>query len=138
MKKTIFYVAVLVLTAAFIVLLCVKKSTHNARELSAEQIPAYLLENGWETAPERISSVTVTIPYEFNETYIKYNMIQTEQGFDLSRYKGEKAVLVTCPVTNYSGDEGVYAELIIRDTELIGAALVSDSCDGFIKPLNKH
>ena len=44
-------------------------------------------------------------------------------------------MLVTCPVTNYEGRDDVYAELILSGTNLIGAALVSDSSDGFVKPL---
>lgn len=138
MKKTVLYAAAVLLSAAFLAVLCEKNAGNRLPEITEDQIPGYLLKNGWETEPENIFSRSVTIPYEFNEKYRQYNRIQKEQGFDLSVYKGKKAVLVTCPVTNYCEDKSVYAELILADSEIIGAALVSDCSDGFIKPLNKH
>lgn len=138
MKKTVFFAAVSVLAAAFLILLCKINKEQSARVISEDEIQAYLLENGWETDPERFVFQSVTVPFEFNKEYTAYNTLQKEQGFDLSEYRGGKAVLVTCPVINYCGDDSVYAELILSDSELIGAALVSDRYDGFLKPLNKH
>ena len=135
MKKTVFCTAVLIPAAVFLILILSLKESKTGTDLAVQQIPGYLLVCGWETSSEKIRMESIVIPNEFSEVYSQYNGIQQSQGFDLSSHRGEKAVLVTCPVTNYEGRDDVYAELILSGTNLIGAALVSDSSDGFVKPL---
>lgn len=135
MKKTVFCTAVLILAAVFLILILSSKERKTGTDIAGQQIPGYLLVCGWETSSEKIRMESIVIPDEFSEVYSQYNEIQKSQGFDLSSHRGEKAVLVTCPITNYEDRDDVYAELILSDTNLIGAALVSDSSDGFVKPL---
>lgn len=135
MKKTVFCTAVLILAAVFLILILSSKERKTGTDIAGQQIPGYLLVCGWETSSEKIRMESIVIPDEFSEVYSQYNEIQKSQGFDLSSHRGEKAVLVTCPITNYEDRDDVYAELILSGTNLIGAALVSDSSDGFVKPL---
>lgn len=135
MKKTVFCTAVLILAAVFLILILSSKERKTGTDIAGQQIPGYLLVCGWETSSEKIRMESIVIPDEFSEVYSQYNEIQKSQGFDLSSHRGEKAVLVTCPITNYEDRDDVYAELILSGTNLIGVALVSDSSDGFVKPL---
>lgn len=138
MKKTVF----LLITAGLIVFLAVgikeKKKETAAVLPSTESICAYLMSYGWETDTDRMTSEDIIIPYEFSDVYTEYNSIQKRQGFDLSAHRGNEAVLITCPVTNYSSQNDVYAELILEDTRLIGADLICYGENGFITPLNSR
>lgn len=138
MKKIIYVSAVILMSAAILSVICFKNRKNPEKNISENNISSYLLENGWETDPEQFISENVTIPYEFSDTYYEYNSIQKQQGFDLQKHCGETAVIITCPVTNYSSSEPVYAELIISGTRLIGADIYCTGENGFIKPINKH
>lgn len=81
---------------------------------------------------DNIETVLKTIPYEFNETYTSYNEIQKEQGFDLSKYKGQKVELFYC---RESEDSESYAVIIVYKNKVIGASLHSDLNTGYIKCL---
>lgn len=134
--KKIYIIITLFAAAACVSVCCLcNNRTREKKIITSENITAYLLENGWETDSEMISSEEITIPYEFNETYSHFNDIQKQQGFDLNRFRGENALLITCPVTNYDSENDITAELIVKDTQLIAASLICTGKNGFIKPL---
>ncbi|MBE6852658.1 MAG: DUF4830 domain-containing protein [Ruminococcus sp.] len=137
-KKKIFRISALIMSLIFIAVLCVKNSGSPDICLTMENVSAYLLTHGWETDTEKITSQSITIPSEFNEIYQSYNEVQKQQGFDLKKHRGSSATLLTCPVTNYGTDENVVCELILKDTQLIGANLSLTGKNGFIKPLDTH
>ena len=139
--KKIIIIFILILSAISVLFAVKKISDNKKREINLcdiNSIVLYLKNNGWETDPEMIEFKNVTIPYEFNDIYIRYNNVQKQQGFDLERHKGASVLLTICPVTNYYDESRVYAELIIKDNRLIGANIKCPGANGFIKPLNTH
>ena len=110
------------------------RRTAEVKCATAAEAAAWLREQGWEVEAEPAGELEVVIPAEFDGVYESYNDIQTAQGFDLSRYKGETAVKYTFLVKNYPGEaEGVAANLLVREGKLIGADLSSLELGGFLR-----
>lgn len=100
-----------------------------------EAIIEFLGDNGYTVS----SPVTkkVTIPSEFSDVYENYNKLQKEQGFDLSKYKGETAVSYTFTVIGYVDENGetqsnVQAHVLVCDGKIIGGDIASTELDGFM------
>lgn len=75
----------------------------------------------------------ITVPYEFSDVYSSYNLIQKEQGFDLTEYKGKTLTRYTANVKNYPDfDDDVYVEVLVYDKLIVGADIYSVSSNGFI------
>lgn len=75
----------------------------------------------------------ITVPYEFSDVYSSYNLIQKEQGFDLTEYKGKTLTRYTANVKNYPDfDDDVYVEVLVYDKLIVGADIYSVSLNGFI------
>ena len=78
---------------------------------------------GWETEDDPVEVREIVIPVDFNDVYTKYNEIQTSQGFDLTKHRGEKVKHWTYRVTNYPDTSDVInANLLIKDGKVIGGA----------------
>ena len=78
----------------------------------------------------------ITVPYEFSDVYSSYNLIQKEQGFDLTEYKGKTLTRYTANVKNYPDfDDDVYVEVLVYDKLIVGADIYSVSSNGFIVAL---
>ena len=100
------------------------------------QRKAFLAQFGWEIAEDPVEICEVMIPEMFNEVYEAYNILQKEQGFDLSRYKGKRVKRWTYEITNYP-DVGentrVYADLLIHDGKVIGGNVGTREAEGFLQ-----
>lgn len=116
----------------------VREKTVSHERISTDSITSFLMKYGWETDEDLIVSEQIIIPEKFSSLYSEYNKIQQKQGFDLSDYKGCRAVLYTCPVLNYADMENVNAQLIVSENRLIGSDLICTGENGFIKPINTH
>lgn len=93
---------------------------------------AYIKSVGYTTDGTE-SSKKVTIPTEFDDVYTQYNEVQTNQGFDLTSYKGKDVTIYTYNITNYDNKDSVIADLIVDNGVLIGADLCDISADdGFL------
>lgn len=93
----------------------------------------FISQFGWETEEDPVQVREIVIPAEFSDVYIKYNEIQTAQGFDLTKHKGEKVKHWTYRVTNYPDTTDViYANLLIQDGKVIGGDICSTALDGFM------
>ncbi|NLH01492.1 MAG: DUF4830 domain-containing protein [Clostridiales bacterium] len=93
---------------------------------------------GWEVDLNPIEEKTVIIPKEFSDVYKKYNQLQIEQGYDLSKYRGMEVTIYTYSVRNYTGYSGnVVAELYVKGNEIIGGDIHSLELDGFMHGLRK-
>lgn len=104
-----------------------------------EERIAFLSQYGWDVAEDPIKVEEILIPNEFDDVYTKYNEIQTQQGFDLSAYKGCRAKRWTYTILNYPGEGGVQptdgsirANLIVYDGSVIGGDVSSVALDGFM------
>lgn len=103
---------------------------------TTEQRVKYINSLGYKTDTKE-ESKEIIIPLRFNQVYNNYNEIQKKQGFDLTSYKGKKAVLYTYNILNYEDNDNVIANLIVLDGVLIGADLCDTSADdGFLVALN--
>lgn len=105
-------------------------------ESAAERI-AFISQYGWEISEDPVEVSEVIIPAEFDEEYVQYNEMQTEQGFDLEPYKGMRAKRWTYEVLNfpkYEGKEGVIElNLLVYDGRVIGGDVCSLELGGFMQ-----
>lgn len=104
---------------------------------NADDMNKFISSLGWTVSENPIEIVDVTIPYEFNSAYLKYNEIQKAQGLNLEKYKGKVAKRYTYVVTNYPGtDEKVFLNLIFFKNKVIAGDVCSADVSGFIHGLH--
>ncbi len=138
-KVLLFALLIAVIGFAVFFLNAAKKEADDDERFSmssnAERVE-FLNEQGWIVKPDPVSKEEITIPSEFNELYGKYAELQASQGFDLEKYKGEKAMLISYQVLNYPGHtENVTANMLISDDRLIGGEITLNEENGFTEPL---
>ncbi len=96
---------------------------------------AFLKSFDWEVEPQPTSVREVVIPEIFDDVYKEYNAIQLKQGFDLSKFAGQRAKRWTYSVRNYPGQEGaegIQANVLVCDGKIIGGDICSVALDGFM------
>lgn len=97
---------------------------------------AFIRQFGWEIEEEPTEIMEAVIPEQLDEVYEKYNAIQKEQGFDLSKYCGKKLKRYAYKVTNYPGQsEFVEVNLLIYQDTVVGGDVCSTTLDGFMHGL---
>ena len=112
------------------------KLLKNCKLETNEDRLSLLTELGWEVAMQPEETTEVRIPAEFSDVYERYNLIQKEQGLDLSDYKGEKVMRYTYLVVNHpNGESNIRATLLVKDNRLIGGDICSARMDGFMHSL---
>lgn len=100
--------------------------------VSWEQAAEFLLKYGWETEKGTVQTEEVHIPSNFSEVYERYNAIQRKQGYDLTKYKGEKVLKYTFAITNYKDYENVEAHVLTYGGKIIGGDICSTELNGFM------
>lgn len=110
---------------------------HKDKKLKTnEERVALLQECGWTVDSEPLEFMEVKIPEEFNGAYTEYNEIQKNQGMDLSKYSGKRAMRYTYKVNNHpSNEEGVVVNIIIYKNKLIAGDVCSPKLGGFMHGL---
>lgn len=106
--------------------------------VTEEEAAEFLRGYGWETAKGSVSAEEVYIPSSFGEVYERYNAIQLKQGFDLTRYKGERVMKYTFSVTNYKGYDNVEAHVLTYGGKIIGGDICSTELNGFMTGFEKN
>ncbi|MCI2105217.1 MAG: DUF4830 domain-containing protein [Intestinimonas sp.] len=97
---------------------------------------AYLQSYGWLVSDEPLAVEELLIPEQFDETYDQYLKLQSDQGFDLTKYAGKRVKRYTYQVLNYpTGETGVQAGLLIYKDTVVGAEIMSSQLNGFIHGL---
>lgn len=82
---------------------------------------AFLQSYGWQVEPTPTQTQDVRIPQEFNDVFTKYNDLQKEQGFDLSRYAGKTAKRYVYAVANHpDGEPEHFATVLVHKNMIIG------------------
>lgn len=100
---------------------------------SNEDRRIFLSNRGYEVSKNEISMQEIQIPLEFDEVYSKYNELQIEQGFDLSKFKGKSVQLYTYQIFNYpETEEEIFANIIIYNNKIIGGDIQSSTLNGFM------
>lgn len=90
---------------------------------------------GWETSG-LISQEQVTLPETFGATYEDFLNLQEEAGFHLSPYAGKTVTRYTYGIQNYpTGEDNVYADLLVYNRMIIGGDIRTASLDGFMTSL---
>ncbi len=103
---------------------------------TAEDRLAYLGAYGWLVREEPLAVEEIEIPKEMGPEYADFLSLQTQQGFDLSRYAGKKVTRYTYEILNYpTGETGVQASLLLYKHTVVGASVLSPAIDGFIHGL---
>ena len=96
----------------------------------------YLGAYGWEVSPEPIATQELLIPEEMDESYTEYLSLQSQQGFDLSKYAGKRLKRYTYEIYNYpSGETGVQANLLLYRNTVVGGEVLSPQLNGFMHGL---
>ncbi len=115
-------------------------STKNGLTLkasNAEERITFLSQYGWEVSQDPLEVSEVIIPYEFDDTYVKYNELQGQQDFDLSDYKGMRVKRWTYEILNYPSYENsdgiIRANILIYDGKVIGGDVCNIELDGFMQ-----
>ena len=103
---------------------------------SNEERISYLNELGWQVSDSPATVEELLIPESFDESYGNYLALQSDQGFDLTRYAGRRIKRYTYEITNYPESEvSVQAALLIYRGKVIGGQL--QAADGsFVLPLS--
>jgi len=98
---------------------------------------AYLESYGWQVSADPIAVEELLIPDEFDETYDQYLALQSEQGFDLTKYQGKRVKRYTYEITNYpTGETGVRVGILVYKNTVVGGEVLSSQLDGFIHGLS--
>jgi len=96
----------------------------------------FLASLGWDVDATPIEEINIVIPTDFTGAYADYNALQTDQGFNLQNYSGQKATRYTYKVLNYpTGEDGIVADIIICNNALIGGDIQSPNVNGFMEGL---
>ena len=103
---------------------------------TAEDRIAYLAGWGWESAESETPVEELELPREFGPEYEQYLKLQTEQGFDLTRWAGKRVRRYTLDILNYpGGTQGVQAHLLVCRSRVIGGEVLGpDFLHGLARP----
>lgn len=144
--KKIFGIILLLIGIIVISITFISNHTNKAQSVSAvisaktdSERREYLSKYGYQLAKD-CEQKEITIPKNWNDVYISYNQIQKNQGFDLTDYKGQKAMLYTYTVTNYKGKgDYIVADMLVCEGKLIGGDICNPSAkDGFLVGFDKN
>lgn len=114
-------------------------NTGSVSVLSSHDVINYISTLGWEVDAEPEEIKEIVIPHQFDDVYKKYNELQKAQGFDLSKYSGERVKLWSFIVRNYPGYENndcIRINLLVYDGCIIGGDVCSVEIDGFMHGLS--
>ena len=115
----------------------VHKLLKKARIKDAEDAAELLVSLGWNVDPVPVENMDVVIPEEFSDVYERYNELQKAQGFDLSDFAGKTATRWTMGIKGHpSGEEEVYATLLVINTRVVGGDICAARLDGFMHGLD--
>lgn len=143
-KKLVAAVMVLGLFLCGIILLVANAASGAPQEASAptpvtkgirsnDDRIGFLSSHGWTAGAQASETQEVRIPETFDEVLENYNSLQVSQGFDLTRYRGKRVMRYTYEILNYpSGQDGVFADLLIYKNEIIGGDVHTNELGGFM------
>lgn len=103
--------------------------------VTADEAVEFMEKLGWEIDTKEISSEEIHIPSDFNEVYERYNAIQLKQGYDLTKYKGEKVLKYTLRITNFDDYANIEAHLLTWGGRIIGGDICNTELNGFMTGL---
>ena len=94
----------------------------------------FLRDQGWEVSDTPMESSQVRVPETTSQIYERYNNLQKSQGYDLSRYAGEKVMRYVYEIRNLPGATApVYATLLVCKNQIIGGDITDTGVGGKIR-----
>lgn len=102
-----------------------------------EDLYSFIDSLGIQVKKPAYNSSEVDLPRVFDAVYSKYNDIQKQQGFDLSKYCGKTLKRYTFEMTNYplpteAAQARVYLTLFVYKNKVIGGDISSRDNGGFV------
>lgn len=91
---------------------------------------------GLEAAEQAVSVKETVIPIKFNDVYSRYNKLQLEAGYDLTKLSGETVTVYCYDVGELRGSP-TYVNLIIFMDRIVGGDISSAELSGFMLPLKE-
>ena len=93
----------------------------------------FLTDFGWDVTTSPVESGQVKIPEESSEVFDRYNMLQKDQGYDLSKLAGKNVMRYVYKINNYPGAaEPVYATLLVYKNRIVGGDITDTAAKGHI------
>lgn len=94
----------------------------------------FLTDLGWEVTASPAEATEVRIPREADEVFSRYNELQKNQGYDLTKYAGKKVMRYVYQINNFPGaTEPVYATVLIYKNQVIGGDVTNTASKGAIQ-----
>lgn len=88
---------------------------------------------GWQVEAAPLETEDVLLPDGLSEGYLA---LQTEAGFQLTKYIGQTVTRYTFQVLNYpTGEAGVLADVLVWNGQVIGGDIRTADLEGFIHSL---
>ena len=103
-----------------------------------EDLLSFISSLGIQVKTPAFNTAQVDLPRVFDAVYSKYNDIQHQQGFDLSKYRGKTLDRYTFEITNYpvadkSQSGKVYLTLFVYKNKVVGGDISSRDFGGFVR-----
>lgn len=96
----------------------------------------FLTELGWEVTASPAEATEVRIPREADEVFSRYNELQKNQGYDLTKYAGKKVMRYVYQINNFpDAKEPVYATLLVYKDRIIGGDITDTTPGGRVQGL---
>ncbi len=135
-KIAIIFAAVVVAIAALIILLGGRKDARTTAAANVSNNDArveFLKGFGWDVTTSPAESSQVRIPEQSSEVFDRYNELQKQQGYDLTKYAGKTVMRYVYKINNYPGaTQPVYATLLIYKNQVIGGDITDTAAKGHI------
>lgn len=101
-----------------------------------DQRVKFLTDLGWEVTASPAEATEVRIPREADEVFSRYNELQKNQGYDLTKYAGKKVMRYVYQINNFpDAKEPVYATLLVCKDKIIGGDITDTTPGGRVQGL---
>ena len=101
-----------------------------------DQRVKFLTDLGWEVTASPAEATEVRIPREADEVFSRYNELQKNQGYDLTKYAGKKVMRYVYQINNFpDAKEPVYATLLVYKDQIIGGDITDTTPGGRVQGL---
>ena len=131
LKKNKFTIAAAATGIAMIVIIIGFHSMDSAKNI---EVVEYIESLGWQIEPNSVEISHMRIPSTFDPVFERYNVYQKDAGFDLTAYKGARAVRYSYIILNHTHSESssVRANVIVVNRKIVAADINSTTNGGFL------
>lgn len=133
-ERRVIFLILLAALGTVLVILFLFRIDSDLNRKNIEFISSY----GWQVDAEPVDATNINIPHEFNAVFESYNTICESSGFNLSDFKGARAVRYSYKVLNHQDSETglVRANVFVVKNNIIAGDISSLKAGGFIQPIS--